>query len=154
MEGDARKASVLFQQFRGQVKLVICSPPYVDTTNYLEDQWLRLWFLGGPPETPRGIPSDDRHRNLADYWRFLTEAWAGLRDLLADGARLIIRIGGRKLDRGSSQAELARSLGVGLSTGVRLLESRESRIRGNQTRTFRPGAEGCQVEFDFHFTLF
>lgn len=153
MEGDARKASDFFQQLRGQVKLVICSPPYVDTTNYMEDQWLRLWFLGGPPENPKGLVTDDRHRNLTDYWRFLTEAWGGLRDLLADGARLIIRIGGRRLDRGSSQAELARSLSVGLSTGVRLLESRESRIRGNQVRTFRPGAEGCQIEFDFHFTL-
>ncbi len=33
-----------------QPKLVVTSPPYLDTTNFEEDQWLRLWFLGGPPE--------------------------------------------------------------------------------------------------------
>jgi len=153
IEADARKASMVFPHLRGQVKLVICSPPYVDTTNYLEDQWLRLWFLGGPPETPKGRKTDDRHRNLSDYWTFLTEAWAGLRDLLAEDARLIIRIGGRKLDRTSSQMALERSLDVGLSACVKLLESRESRIRGSQSRAFRPGSEGCQVEFDYHFAL-
>ena len=24
-------------------------PPYLDVTHFEEDQWLRLWFLGGPP---------------------------------------------------------------------------------------------------------
>ncbi len=153
MEGDARQASEMFPELAGQVRLVICSPPYVDTTNYIEDQWLRLWFLGGPPAAHRGLATDDRHRNLEDYWRFLTEAWAGLRDLLSDGARLIIRIGGRKLNRDTCQADLAESLEEGLSTSLALFESRESRITGNQTRAFRPGAKGCQVEFDYHFIL-
>jgi hypothetical protein len=97
--------------------------------------------------------TDDRYRNLPDYWRFLTEAWAGLRDLLAEDARLIVRIGGRRLDRSSARSELERSLAEGLGAKLRLVESGESRIEGKQLRAFRPGAEGCQVEFDYHFAL-
>jgi methylase of polypeptide subunit release factors len=143
----------MFPELRGTVKLIVSSPPYIDTTNYLEDQWLRLWFLGGPPETPKGVASDDRHRSLEAYWNFLTEAWAGVRELLMDGARLVIRIGGRKLQQKSVRQELQVSLEMGLSTPVELVEFHESRIRGNQVRSFRPGAKGCQVEFDLHFIL-
>jgi len=153
MEGDARKASHMFPELHGKVRLIVSSPPYIDTTNYLEDQWLRLWFLGGPPRLPKGLITDDRHRNLESYWNFLTESWSGLRHLLADGARLIIRIGGRKLDSRSVRSELSCSLETGLSSPVKLVESHESRIRGNQVRAFRPGAIGCQVEFDLHFVL-
>ena len=30
--------------------LLFTSPPYQGVTNYHEDQWLRLWLLGGPPK--------------------------------------------------------------------------------------------------------
>ncbi|MCL5736611.1 MAG: DNA methylase, partial [Actinobacteria bacterium] len=45
---DARQARSHFAEHVGRVKLVVTSPPYLDVTNYSEDQWLRLWFLGGP----------------------------------------------------------------------------------------------------------
>jgi hypothetical protein len=32
-----------------RIGLVITSPPYLDVTNFEEDQWLRLWFLGNKP---------------------------------------------------------------------------------------------------------
>jgi len=153
IESDVRDGAAAFPELTGQVKLVITSPPYVDTTHYLEDQWLRLWFLGGDPWVPRGRPGDDRYSNLGDYWRFLNEAWTGVRPLLATPARLILRIGGRKLDHATCGSELEQSLEQGLGRSVRRVESHVSRIRGNQARAFRPGAAGCQVELDFHFLV-
>lgn len=38
----------------GSVRCVITSPPYLDVTNFEEDQWLRLWFQGGPPKPTWG----------------------------------------------------------------------------------------------------
>lgn len=57
VEGDVRRASVLLRSYRKKVKLVITSPPYLDITDYHEDQWLRLWMLGGAakPMTGQGI---------------------------------------------------------------------------------------------------
>ena len=76
---------------------MITSPPYLDTTNYREDQWLRLWFLGGGPLMPRGR-GDDRHYNKDNYWTFIQASMQGLASLLAERARMVIRIGGRRLE--------------------------------------------------------
>ena len=48
-EADARNAGAQFPDAAGRVSLVVTSPPYLDMTDYSEDQWLRLWFLGGAP---------------------------------------------------------------------------------------------------------
>ena len=63
----------------GPIRCVITSPPYLDVTNFEEDQWLRLWFLGGPTKPRSGGPSgDDRHRNIESYWRFIADTWCSL----------------------------------------------------------------------------
>ncbi len=54
IEGDARRASTLLRSYKDKVKLVITSPPYLDITDYHEDQWLRLWFLGGAAKPNAG----------------------------------------------------------------------------------------------------
>jgi hypothetical protein len=43
---DAREAADNFPHLERRVKAVITSPPYLNVTNYEEDQWLRLWLLG------------------------------------------------------------------------------------------------------------
>ena len=50
VEGDVRRAGTLLRSYKEKVKLIITSPPYLDITDYHEDQWLRLWFLGGGDE--------------------------------------------------------------------------------------------------------
>ena len=151
VEGDARCAGQLFPHLREKVSLVITSPPYLDTTNFEEDQWLRIWFLGGPSHPKRSGRGDDRHRSDMTYWPFLQEAWSGVAPLLTDGAHLIIRIGGKKLDRQSIRERLFRSLVLGLDRSVRIVEETATEISGSQLRAFRPGAKGTKEEFDFHF---
>ena len=98
-QADARTASTSFSEFAGQVMLVVTSPPYLDTTDYAEDQWLRLWFLGGEPKPQLRKNRDDRHTQADVYWQFLREAWAGLSELMADNSTIVIRIGGAKLNK-------------------------------------------------------
>jgi hypothetical protein len=147
---DVRRAAQQFPDARGSVKLVITSPPYLDTTNYIEDQWLRLWFLGGEPSPPRGNKGDDRHRTPDTYWPFLEEAWKGIAPLLADGAHLIVRIGGRRVDESMCQTELLGSMKRGLGTGVRLIDRHTSAIRKRQAVAFHPAPLESAVEHDFH----
>lgn len=150
---DARRIASRFPEAAGEVSLVITSPPYLDTTNYREDQWLRLWFLGGPEAPAHGVGSDDRHRSSESYWRFLTEAWAGMSPLLRDGAHIVIRIGGRGIQAEDAKARLTTSLREGCGTSIRLVSHGMSAIIEGQLRAFRPGAVGTQVEHDFHFRL-
>jgi hypothetical protein len=132
------------------VKLVITSPPYLDITDYHEDQWLRLWFLGGPSKPVTGQGKDDRHRRVEAYWSFLGEAWAGIMSLLHDSAQIVVRIGGTRLGEEALRIGLLASLN---STGYKfkLAESRQTDIKNGQKRIFRPVPAAAGVEHDFRF---
>jgi hypothetical protein len=149
---DARRAIHAFPHNEAKVSLVVTSPPYLDTTHFEEDQWLRLWFLGGPAR-PRRQGGDDRHSSLDKYWDFLTETWIGVGPLLKKNAHIVIRIGGKQLAKDEVENNLLQSLEDGLEQKVALLEARTTRIKGGQLRVFRPGADGLADEHDFHFVL-
>jgi hypothetical protein len=153
LRGDARIASRLFFGLVGQVKLVITSPPYLDTTNFAEDQWLRLWFLGEEVRLGGLGRRDDRHTSTSNYWKFLREAWEGTRDLLQPEARLVIRIGGARLSLEEISEGLIVSLRMGLGQSVFLVEQRASPISGGQVRSFQTNVKPSRLEYDFHFLL-
>ena len=152
VEGDVRRAGSLLRSYKARVKLVITSPPYLDITDYHEDQWLRLWFLGGATKPASGQGKDDRHRHVESYWQFLNESWAGIAPLLQDKAQIVIRIGGTRLSGDELSAGLSASLN---STGYKfkLLEARHSEIKNGQRRIFQTAPEKASVEHDFRFKL-
>ena len=142
----------MLRAYRGKVKLVITSPPYLDITDYHEDQWLRLWFLGGATKPIAGQGKDDRHRRIEAYWQFIREAWKGIVPLLHDSAQIVIRIGGTRLAEKELSTGLLESLN---STGqnFQLAESRQSEIKNSQRRVFLGAQEKASVEHDFRFRL-
>jgi hypothetical protein len=152
VEGDARRAGALLRGYKERVKLVITSPPYLDITDYHEDQWLRLWLLGGSMRPCPGQGRDDRHRRIEEYWKFLREAWAGAVPLLQESAQVVIRIGGTRLGQDELRSGLLASLN---STGRRfkLLESRQSDIKNGQSRIFSAGPRRASPEYDFRFVM-
>lgn len=149
--GDVRNASMMFRKLRGSVKLVVTSPPYLDTTDYGEDQWLRLWFLGGA-ERPKGrIFADARHGTSAAYWTFLTAAWTGVAGLLAPDCTIVVRIGGMSFDPKDLEEGVYSSLREGLAcSSLEIVQPLHvSEIKNRQTNVFRPGTKGKRVEYDF-----
>lgn len=150
---DTRNAGDRFPELIGRVTDVITSPPYLDTTNYREDQWLRLWFLGGDP-TSAQKGGDGRHCNKANYWAFLTESWVGVAPLLADSARLVIRIGGRRLEKEEMLSSLLDTLRRGLDRHVRPIDSGVTTpVKRTQANTFRGAKASPTVEHDFCFMI-
>ena len=149
---DARNASRAFPQLVGTVTDVITSPPYLDTTNYREDQWLRLWFLGGDAVVDCS-GGDGRHYSVGKYWTFLSEAWAGVGPLLAGDARIVVRIGGRKLDRDKIREALSKSLETGFGRAVHLVCDVSSEVRHTQASAFRGSTPTPTVEYDFCFMV-
>jgi len=152
---DARHAAASFPKLKGRVALIVTSPPYLDTTDYIEDQWLRLWFLGGP-ERPRVTGNtDDRHTSIERYWQFLSEAWKGCAPLAKQAAKVVVRIGGTRFQKDQLMGGLKASLAAGFSDfQVRSLGAETTtEIRNRQTNVFRPGTLTRRYEHDFVFHL-
>ncbi len=134
-------------------KCVITSPPYLNVTDYGEDQWLRLWFLGGVPRPTRGIVSRvDRHRGADNYWRLIADVWRALSQVLAPRSSIVIRLGGKNLEPEQLVTALTAS-SVFASRRVKLVSSETSEIMRRQTDAFRPGTTGCRYEIDAHFSM-
>ena len=152
---DARNCGCIFRQHEGKVGLIVTSPPYLDTTDYSEDQWLRIWFLGGAEMPVRRSSKDDRYRNTQSYWQFLAEVWKGCAPLLASRSTIAIRIGGRKLSVDELREGLSATLNEGLpGVAVQLLAApASSEIRKGQVNSFRPGMIEKNKEHDFVFRL-
>jgi len=151
---DARCSARYFRVYEGQVAAVITSPPYLNVTNYEEDQWLRLWFLGGPPRpTYRAISRDDRHTSPDRYFQFLAEAWRGIAPLVRSHAYLVCRIGSKSLARDEVSERLIHSVRAAWPRCRLVGPPRASELRNRQTNVFRPGSVGCRYEYDFRFIL-
>lgn len=149
---DARRAGATFRSLNNRVKLVVTSPPYLDVTNFEEDQWLRLWFLGNDPEpTYRTISIDDRHRQATSYWSFLTEAWNGLASLMARRSVIVCRIGGKGLSVGELTDGMEKSLKFIFPDGRFIDSPVVSSLKNRQTQIFAPDAGGCLFEVDYTF---
>jgi hypothetical protein len=133
------------------IRCAVTSPPYLNVTSFEEDQWLRLWFLGGLAYPKKGVVSrDDRHGTADNYWSFIGDMWRSLGGTMADGAHVVIRIGSRRISPGQLRRGLA---GCGQLSGrkVKLVSTSVTEIKKRQTDAFRPGTKGCVVEVDCHF---
>lgn len=139
--------------FKKPIRCVVTSPPYFDVTNYAEDQWLRMWFLGEQPHPTRSsISRDDRHSSIDQYWALLADTWRSLGQVLDKNADVVIRLGARRISPNRLVSGLE---GVARASGrrVRLITCEASSIVRRQTDAFRPGSIGCKVEVDCHFRM-
>ncbi len=133
------------------IRCAITSPPYLNVTSFEEDQWLRLWFLGGPGYPKKGsVSRDDRHGTADNYWSFIGDMWRSLGAVMDDGAHVVIRLGSRKISPDLLKRSLAGCAGFSRRK-VKLVSSRVTEIKKRQTDAFRPGTKGCVVELDCHF---
>ena len=133
------------------IRCVITSPPYFDVTSYQEDQWLRLWFLGGVAR-PLQSRREERTSNRDRYWRLIGDMWRTLGLVLSKHANIVIRIGAVRYAPELLVKQLTASAIVA-QRRVRLAGSTVSEIKGRQTDSFRPGSKGCTVEVDCHFAM-
>ncbi len=135
------------------VRCVITSPPYLDVTSFEEDQWLRLWFLGGPPHPTRGrISRDDRYARQDQYWHFIGDMWRSMGSVLGRRAHIVIRIGSRTVSPRQLERVLTASSQIS-GRGVHLVSSKVTQMKNRQTDAFRPGSKGCAYELDCHYKM-
>ncbi len=155
--GDARKSGTIFSELRGCVKAVITSPPYFDVTNFEEDQWLRLWFLGNEAHPTYGeISKDDRYRKHGDtsaYWNFLASVWKGLKPLLSTSAIIVCRLGAKGISQPVMTRRLRETVQEAFPRATLEVPPARSEMQNRQRDQFQPGTEGCLFEVDYVFSV-
>lgn len=151
LHNDMRDLPFMRSKLPAGISCAITSPPYFDVTNFEEDQWLRLWFLGGAPSPAQTrVASDDRHRRPDSYWSFIADMWRSLGQVLGPKASIVVRIGSSRVS--PERLENALTACSKLSgRRVRRVSSEISKIKNRQTDQFRPGSRGISVEVDCRY---
>ncbi len=157
--GAARKAdsrNTDFLTLGGPFRWVITSPPYYGMRTYIPDQWLRLWFLGGPPQPVYGAPLQLQHRSPECFARELASVWDRVAQACLPGAHLFVRFGGIH-DRKADPRSLVLQSFSASTAPWRVVDIREAGTpdRGKrQAPQFLKGrARRAQMEFDLHAIL-
>src|SRR5262249_25102610 len=80
---------------------IITSPPYYGMRTYIQDQWLRYWFMGGPDHVDYTVGGQLTHMSPETFASQLKQVWDNAAHVSSKNARLVVRFGGihdRKAD--------------------------------------------------------
>lgn len=72
---------------------IITSPPYFGMRTYVQDQWLRNWFLGGPDSVDYTVNDQIIHSNRQVFVQELSAVWKNVTSSCAPGTKMIVRFG-------------------------------------------------------------
>ena len=87
--------------FNEKINLVITSPPYYGMNTYIEDQWIRNWFVGGDSYVNYKKNQTIKSFSVENFTNSLTKTWDRVAAIAADDFKMIIRfgsLGSRKCD--------------------------------------------------------
>lgn len=152
LHGDAQSEE-LFRSLGTAPSIVITSPPYYGMRTYVQDQWLRNWFLGGPDSIDYSAGPQLDHGGQQVFATSLGKVWKNIADS-AESSELLhmyvrfgiipsARVDAKKLFRASLE-----------ESGVdwRLVSTRSAKSAdvGKRQADQMKAESAAAVEFDFH----
>ena len=104
--GDSRDERIFRTKISERdIDWVVTSPPYYGLRTYRPDQWLRLWFLGGPDTVDYSQQDQITHESPEIFVYQLSNVWKNCSSVSKHGARMVIRFG-QIADRSADPIEL------------------------------------------------
>ncbi len=146
---DSRRADT----FNGvpEARFVVTSPPYYGMRTYLPDQWLRLWFLGGPDYVEYRQPEGQlAHTGAKHFSNEMNRVWKNVAERTTKNARLIIRYGGIH-DREAEPMDVLKASLV--DSGWRMVTAKavpDSDSGRRQVRQFQTEPKKAIAEYDVY----
>lgn len=148
---DARKAAT----FRNvpKVSVTITSPPYYGMRTYVQDQWLRMWFLGGDEQIDYETTNQLCHTGHDAFIADLANVWRNVRRHSKDGAHLYVRFG--SIPSAKSDAKYLLKTSLEEAGGWHLISVRyaNSSAAGRRQADYMGRQSQASDEFDFHAIL-
>lgn len=149
-QGDSRKADSLPTASR-DFSIVVTSPPYYGMRTYVEDQWLRNWFLDGPDHVVYGQSVQIEHTGKDVFAESLGKVWANMARSKAEELNMYIRFGiipSAKVDAKSLMRVSLEASGVPWKEiSVR---SANTAASGKRQADHMAADSDAAVEYDFH----
>jgi hypothetical protein len=148
--GDSRHASS-FPDSACDFSVVVTSPPYYGMRTYVEDQWLRYWFLGGPDHVVYGSSEQLEHTGKDVFAESLGKVWKNMARTRVNDLHMYIRFGIIPSAKVDAKALVRSSLEA---SGVqwRIVSVREAKTASSGKRQADHMAAGSSaaLEYDFH----
>jgi len=152
LHGDAQSEE-LFRSLGTAPSIVITSPPYYGMRTYVQDQWLRNWFLGGPDSIDYSAGPQLDHGGQQVFATSLGKVWKNIASSAesSESLHMYVRFGiipsalvdAKKLFRASLE-----------ESGVdwRLVSTRSAKSAdvGKRQADQMKAESAAAVEFDFH----
>jgi hypothetical protein len=130
--------------------IVVTSPPYYGMRTYIQDQWLRLWFLGGPEEIDYQVEDQVNHNGQIAFIKSLASVWKNLSKSESDDLHLHVRFG--SVPSIKSDAKMILKASFEEATGWRIVSTRNASDAhaGNRQAAQMVLDSKAAEEFDFH----
>lgn len=148
--GDSRRASSLPASNR-DFSVVVTSPPYYGMRTYVQDQWLRNWFLGGPERIEYGNSEQLEHAGQDAFAKSLGLVWKNMARTQEDSLDMYIRFGIIPSAKADAKSLIHASLE---ESGVawKLVHTKEAKTAASGKRQADHMVAGstAALEFDFH----
>jgi len=152
VHGDAQSGDV-FRTIRAAPSIVITSPPYYGMRTYVQDQWLRNWFLGGPEHVDYSAGPQLDHGGKEAFARSLGLVWRNADQLASTTERLhmYVRFGiipsaavnAKEIFRNSLEES-------GINWRLVSVRAADSADAGKRQADQMKTGSAAAVEFDFH----
>lgn len=149
-KGDSREAASLPTVCR-DFSVVVTSPPYYGMRTYVEDQWLRNWFLGGSDHVVYGNSAQLQHAGFESFAESLGRVWRNMARTNAEDLDMHIRFGIIPSSKVDAKALVRASLEA---SGVRWEEisvrSAKTAASGKRQADHMAAGSAAAREYDFH----
>jgi DNA methylase len=146
---DARTIR-LQRQIEKNTSLVITSPPYYGMRTYVEDQWLRMWFLGGPSSIDYGNMNQLSHNGQETFISELANVWNRLGKSEAARVDLYVRFGSVPCVKSDAKEILRASLEEAEDWRLVSVRSARSAHEGKRQADQMVSESEADAEYDFH----
>src|SRR5581483_3662065 len=148
---DARK-STSFRTVKGPT-VTVTSPPYYGMRTYVQDQWLRMWFLGGSEEVDYENDNQLCHTGHERFTRDLSKVWSNIAKRAQDEAHLYVRFGSIPSAKSDARVILKDSLEEAGHWKLVSVRSAETSNSGKRQADYMGSNSEPAIEFDFHAIL-
>lgn len=131
--------------------LIITSPPYYGMRTYVQDQWLRMWFLGGPEKIEYENEKQVCHSSQDEFTSDLAKVWKNIHQSSDDDAHLYVRFGAIPSVKCNAKRLLIESLNEAGGWSIVSVRNAKTSNAGKRQADQMGGKKSApQEEFDFH----